>query len=100
MSIDATSYPLHNSSMQQKSDMAKIDHFKSKKLNVHVGVHQSKNFPLLITIYWDPVFRDQQLDDHDQRKTRPWPHREMQKSGHFCNLRSKKIMTRMHVKYT
>ena len=51
MSIDATSYPLHNSSVQQKGDMAKIDHFKSKKLNVHVTVHQSKNFPLLITIY-------------------------------------------------
>ena len=51
MSIDATPYPLHNSSEQQKGDMAKIDHFKSKKLNVHVRVHQSKNFPLLITIY-------------------------------------------------
>ena len=46
MSIDATPYPLHNS-----SDMAKIYHFESKKLNVHVRVHQSKNFPLLITIY-------------------------------------------------
>ena len=39
MSIDATPYPLHNSSVQQKGDMAKIDHFKSKKLNVHVRVH-------------------------------------------------------------
>ena len=28
---------------------------------------------------WDPAFRDQRLDDHYQRKTRPWPHREMQK---------------------
>ena len=51
MSIDAIPYPLHNSSVQQKGDMAKIDHFKSKKVNVHVRVHQSKNFPLLITIY-------------------------------------------------
>ena len=51
MSIDATPYPLHNSSVQQKGDMAKIDHFKSEKLNIHVRVHQSKSFPLLITIY-------------------------------------------------
>ena len=51
MSTDVTPYPLHNSSVQQKGDMAKIDHFKSKELNVHVRVHQSKNFPLLITIY-------------------------------------------------
>ena len=51
MSTDATPYPLHNGSVPQKGDMAKIDHFKSKKLNVHVMVHQSKNFPLLITIY-------------------------------------------------
>ena len=51
MSIDATTYPLHNSSVQQKGNMANIDHFKSKKLNVHVRVHQSKNLPLLITIY-------------------------------------------------
>ena len=45
MSIDATPYPLYNSSVQQKGDMEKIDHFKSKKLNVHVRVHQSKKFP-------------------------------------------------------
>ena len=51
MLVDATPYPLNNSSVQQKGDMAKIDHFKSKKLNVHVRVHQSKNFSLLITIY-------------------------------------------------
>ena len=37
MSIDATPYPLHNSSVQQKGDMAKIDHFKSKKLTSYFG---------------------------------------------------------------
>ena len=70
-----------------------------KILNFISLLMQSDNTRLGISMYWGPCNSRSTITRSQSKKTLPRPHREMKKSGHFCNSRSKKITTQMHVKY-
>ena len=78
----------------------------SKAIAVRHQLDKLNSFPV-IAYKRDPAFRDQRLGDHDQRKTRPRPHREMQNQAISAfqdqrKLRSnaREIHMNEHMKYT
>ena len=62
-----------------------LDYPLNSTLVTHFSIRRV-NYNWILSFQWDPAFRDQRLDDHDQRKTRSPTRSRIAEMGHFLQI--------------